>query len=196
MEEEFSFACANTDQSDVSFELFLQTDPRNVYNPFPQIVRRQNFSQPRTQPLARIYYLASTDPLKDEFDVHFGMKIAHESGHINNDVTPAKCWARYLHGSRLQKLYTIMCSEGWNTDTVKNWDSLVEINKLLSVIANRICLSEELMATAESFVKLEQVVNSHSSLAYWRRELRHLEEEAIEYFACEEQRSQFPDFGA
>jgi hypothetical protein len=195
MEEGFSFPCPNSAQSDVAFENFLKTDPRNIYDPFPQIARRQNFSQPRTQPLARIYYLASTDPLKDELEFHFGIKFAHESGHINNDDTPAKCWARYLHGSRLQKLHTILWAESWNAKAVESWDSLVEINKLLSVIANRICLSEELMATAESFVKLEQVVDAHSFLAHWRRKLGCLEEEAVEYFASEERQPQFPDFG-
>jgi hypothetical protein len=194
MELEFSFPCAYTTQPNDAFERFLNADPQSVHDPFPQIAHRQDFSQPRTQPLVRIYYWPSTDPLNDVMKVRHGLKYGHEHGHINNDDTPAKRWARYLHGSRFQRMNTILWAETWDAEVAKSWDSLGEITRLISAIAKRICLAEELLATAESFVKTERVVSTLSGFAHCRKELGHLEEEAVEYSEEEERRPLFPDF--
>jgi hypothetical protein len=194
MENDFSFPCGHAAQSDALFERFLDADPQNISDPFPEIARRQNFSQYRSQPFSRIYYWASPDPLNDVMKLRHGLKYGHEMGHLNNDDTPAKCWARYLHGSRIQRVNTILWADTWDTEVANSWLSLQKINELISAVISRIRLSEELLATAESFVKMEVVVNSIPGFAHWRRKSGYLEEEAFEFFEAEEQRQLFPDY--
>src|ERR671919_127698 len=126
MEQDFSFPCGHAAQEDDAFEQFLAADPQSIIDPFPQIARRQDFSQYRTQPLVRMYYWASTDPLNDILKARHGLRYGHEQAHVNNDDTPAKQWARYLQGNRFVRLNTIVWAESWNTEAAHSWKSLGE----------------------------------------------------------------------
>lgn len=193
----FSFLCPNLEQPGTKFEGFFEADPQIVYNPYPQLCRRSNLRQPRTQPLVKIRYWPIDSHDKDVIEVeksYEAAELVHEREHIKNSDTPAKNLARYLQGARFQNLNTIVCSRTWDSEVEKSWFSLGELNKQLSVIADRILLSEELLAVAQCFVRIESLFNSDPLFSDWCQDLEDLEEASVAYYERTELRHLFPDF--
>jgi hypothetical protein len=128
------------------------------------------------------------------------MKFAHERWHMESDYTPAKRLAQYLEGSALQHVNILLTAESWNKETANSWAKLRKLVRLMAIGCDRIRLSEELLATAASFVKLEKGINERSDYDHWRRGLKCLEKACIEYYESVEDyvrgkfHSQFPDF--
>jgi hypothetical protein len=70
---------------------FLDTNPTDVYNPYPQIARRDNLRQARTQPLVRIRYQSFDGVFETGADDDFvlvsnSLQFFHERAHLNNDI--------------------------------------------------------------------------------------------------------------
>jgi hypothetical protein len=122
------------------------------------------------------------------------VELLHEKGHIDNDDTPAKSWARYIQGTRFQNMNTIIWSEVWDTEAAEAWSTLCMDYKYISLIAARICLSEEILATAESFMTIDKLVSTSPNFGDWQMESRDLEEATVAYYEGEKQRPLFPDF--
>jgi hypothetical protein len=189
----FSFPCASPANPDASLKAFLKADPQSVYNPFPLVAQRVNFRQHRTHPLVILHYWPLTDQ-ENNLEVNETVKFFHEREHIDNNGTPAKRWAQYLEGAALQRVYMLVNAEKWDREAAKSWKALRNICDQLSVICERICFSEELLATAKSFEKIDRLVSTNSNLAEWQGKLRIEEDESLAYYEREELRSLFPDF--
>jgi len=189
MVQGFTFPCANLDQFDDASERFFDANPNDIYNPFPQTVRRNNLRQARTQPLVRIRYEpCPSDNLwpRGAFDFKKPNKLLefiHELEHIDRDDTPAKSWARYIQGRRFRNLDYLLWAETWDTKVAQAWSYLCDNYKALSSIASRIVLSEELLATAYSFLKTEVFVKDSSpKFDQWQASIKDFEEAYIDYY--------------
>jgi hypothetical protein len=82
-----SFPCASSLRLDAALQYLLETDPTNIYNPYPDIAGIRSFHQARTQPLVRITYLSFCA----YWDVMY-LHLCHELGHLLLDHTPFKVW--------------------------------------------------------------------------------------------------------
>lgn len=199
MMEGFSFPCAPTVYPEATLESFFKADPQSVYNPYPLLARRKNFRQARTNPLVELQYWptpmwALTDHANVLKEIYTCLEFVHELKHVHTIYTPAKRWAQYLEAGALLMVRELLDAEAWDTEATESWRFLRGKINILSAIATRICLSEELLVTAMSFGIIRFVASNFSEYAHWWGELDGLEEASIQYFEKEELRSLYPDF--
>jgi hypothetical protein len=143
-----SFPCPYPLRLNDALRRVLETDPRNVYNPCPDIAHSQNYRRSYTQPLSRILYL----PYDASRTVE-SLNTSHEYAHLHFlDFTPFKAWGRIILCLAYACIGNLLRATEWNAETQEAWNFLNRVRHDLGRAYNAVALSEELLANAICFV--------------------------------------------
>jgi hypothetical protein len=143
---ELSFPCASPLRLDASLQCLLETDPRNIYNPYPDIAGIRNYRQSRTQPLTKMTYISSAAC----WDV-IHMHAYHEASHLVLDYTPFKAWGRFLLFLIYGKIWCLLITKEWDEKTQDAWNEIKQLRHELGRAYSAAALSEELLANGLCF---------------------------------------------